>query len=459
MIVIKGRRPSNMNYDDYFSDDDSEDGVAPSTVPSSADVSSYQSMNASKAATAKVHHRVHPHLARLTLFHGTKLSSWEASHMIPTHHMHSFSENKVRALARKTDRLQWTIFNQSHMSRTYPAGSRIDSSNYLPILPWSVGCQMVSLNFQTADPSLLMNDGRFRENGGCGYVLKPDDLLQLQQASRKNKPVTPLKLSIRILSGHCLPKPPKTSGGGRDNKCIDPYVRVSVFDIKTSNNVPKEDAVTYQTGVVYNNGFNPIWNEGRMRFLVENVPTAMLQFSIFDKVAPPSADEFVATASIPISCLRQGLRSVPLKDSKNTQGGALDFASFLIEVKKSYGNDLDRRSDSFGTHASHQSGIGSIQPIPMPLEAPLTLQRSRTDYPVSSRSSSLSRPSSTSSSHLPPAASSSMLPRPNHMHQRARTTEHRRGSGGSGTISPVSDRVKLIRSRTDQSRDSSMAEF
>ena len=34
--------------------------------------------------------------------------------------------------------------------RTYPAGTRIDSSNYDPIPMWNHGIQMVALNIQTA---------------------------------------------------------------------------------------------------------------------------------------------------------------------------------------------------------------------------------------------------------------------------------------------------------------------
>ena len=123
-------------------------------------------------------HGVAPELARLTLFHGSKYSSWPQSFKSKPHCMHSFSENKVRSLCRQRQgAMRWTVFNQQHMSRTYPAGSRVDSSNYNPLLAWSVGCQMVALNFQTQDQFLRLNDGRFRENGNCGYVLKPSALM------------------------------------------------------------------------------------------------------------------------------------------------------------------------------------------------------------------------------------------------------------------------------------------
>lgn len=35
------------------------------------------------------------------------------------------------------------------MSRIYPKGTRMDSSNYSPQPFWNVGCQMVALNYQT----------------------------------------------------------------------------------------------------------------------------------------------------------------------------------------------------------------------------------------------------------------------------------------------------------------------
>ncbi len=51
---------------------------------------------------------------------------------------------------------------------------RTDSSNFNPVPFWLCGVQMSALNFQTPDKELQVNRGWFRQNGGCGYVLKPD---------------------------------------------------------------------------------------------------------------------------------------------------------------------------------------------------------------------------------------------------------------------------------------------
>lgn len=45
--------------------------------------------------------------------------------------------------------IPWGSYNKRQMSRIYPKGTRMDSSNYMPQMFWNAGCQMVALNFQT----------------------------------------------------------------------------------------------------------------------------------------------------------------------------------------------------------------------------------------------------------------------------------------------------------------------
>lgn len=313
LVVIKGRRPIGTEADAYDTDDDvSEDDGQTSSM---GDVT--RDELAQREAVMK--HGIAPQLARLSLFHGTKYKSWGESIRMPTHHMHSVSENRVRSLCRHKSSHQWMIFNQAHMSRTYPAGSRVDSSNYNPLLAWSTGCQMVALNFQTQDAFLRLNDGRFRENGNCGYVLKPSSLMMKDSSPQTRAQV---RMSVRVLSGSCLPK----AKGQRAGDCIDPYVKVSVFDVK---NEEKETITAYPTSVVQSNGFFPIWSQEKFGFLVEDWAVAMLQVTVFDK----AKDEFIGSSSIPISCLRKGIRSVKLYDATNTRSGAFDFASILLDIK------------------------------------------------------------------------------------------------------------------------------
>lgn len=62
---------------------------------------------------------------------------------------------------------------ERQLVRTYPKGTRFDSSNYDPMQMWVCGVQLVALNFQYPGIEMHLNQGFFRLNGGCGYVLKP----------------------------------------------------------------------------------------------------------------------------------------------------------------------------------------------------------------------------------------------------------------------------------------------
>lgn len=68
---------------------------------------------------------------------------------------HSIPPAHTCSNAHATPLLFWNFpehqcsYNKRQMSRIYPKGGRVDSSNYMPQIFWNAGCQMVSLNFQT----------------------------------------------------------------------------------------------------------------------------------------------------------------------------------------------------------------------------------------------------------------------------------------------------------------------
>lgn len=62
-----------------------------------------------------------------------------------------------------------------HLVRVYPKGTRIDSSNFNPVLMWAAGVQMAALNLQKDDMSMHLNAAMFEmQNSGVGYVPKPE---------------------------------------------------------------------------------------------------------------------------------------------------------------------------------------------------------------------------------------------------------------------------------------------
>lgn len=98
----------------------------------------------------------------------------------------SLSEKKINLLigSNKSDLIK---HNQTCLTRIYPIGTRVNSSNYSPIECWSAGCQLVALNFQTigylflylvwfdlrVDRGIQINNALFAMNACSGYVLKP----------------------------------------------------------------------------------------------------------------------------------------------------------------------------------------------------------------------------------------------------------------------------------------------
>ncbi|SBS82828.1 phosphoinositide-specific phospholipase C, putative [Plasmodium ovale] len=110
----------------------------------------------------------------------------------------SISENKFTKLIKKNEK-DIIRYNQKTLTRVYPSGTRLASTNFNPLIFWSAGIQFVALNYQYNGLSMLLNKGRFLENGGkhSGYILKPE-LLRYNDKNDYNI----LFLNIQILSLH-----------------------------------------------------------------------------------------------------------------------------------------------------------------------------------------------------------------------------------------------------------------
>lgn len=64
--------------------------------------------------------------------------------------MSSFPETKAEKYVNKIKGKKFLQYNRLQLSRIYPRGQRLDSSNYDPLPMWLCGSQLVALNFQTA---------------------------------------------------------------------------------------------------------------------------------------------------------------------------------------------------------------------------------------------------------------------------------------------------------------------
>ena len=70
-------------------------------------------------------------------------------------------------------RMDISRITQTHLLRVYPGPLHFDSSNFSPCRFWAQGVQMTALNYQTQDTCLRLQRAWFKQNGRCGYVLKP----------------------------------------------------------------------------------------------------------------------------------------------------------------------------------------------------------------------------------------------------------------------------------------------
>ncbi|KAJ3350701.1 1-phosphatidylinositol 4,5-bisphosphate phosphodiesterase delta-4 [Allomyces javanicus] len=246
--------------------------------------------------------------------------------------MSSFSESASLKLAR-TAMVGWLGYHTMRISRVYPAGTRVGSSNYNPFPHWAAGCQLVALNWQTFDTGMALNTAFFEQNGGSGYVLKPEYMLDSTVARPR-----PLILTIRIMSAQHLPKPKDKSKG----EVIDPFVEFELFDIPApatphapaSASLPNDwdhDAIDeptfkYKTKHVTDNGWNPSWNE-MTAVRVYNPALAIVRFSVHDHDL--SGQDLVGSWAAPVAALNAGYRFLYLRNWKGKQS---TDASLLVWI-------------------------------------------------------------------------------------------------------------------------------
>uniref|UniRef100_A0A061SJ09 Phosphoinositide phospholipase C n=1 Tax=Tetraselmis sp. GSL018 TaxID=582737 RepID=A0A061SJ09_9CHLO len=236
----------------------------------------------------------------------------------PANQLCSFSETQ---LASKQDEFRSRIveFNKRHLSRVYPSAMRMDSSNFDPVPAWQLGCQLVALNFQTLDTPMRRNSVLFTLNGGCGYLLKPRPLRsEFPSEPSSSGSLRAVKLRVRVL---CAINVPPNPHRGFRSSIVDPYVRLTILSPTGGR-----DRLKANTQVVRDNK-NPVF-DFRADFTVSEPEIALFSCQLKDN----EADEnfVVAYFVAPLTDLREGLRSLPMRDAKTNQ---LIDCSVVCEIK------------------------------------------------------------------------------------------------------------------------------
>uniref|UniRef100_A0A4W3HAM1 Phosphoinositide phospholipase C n=1 Tax=Callorhinchus milii TaxID=7868 RepID=A0A4W3HAM1_CALMI len=227
--------------------------------------------------------------------------------------MSSFNES-VGLGYLKTHAIEFVNYNKRQMSRIYPKGGRVDSSNYMPQIFWNAGCQMVSLNFQTPDLAMQLNQGKFEYNGSCGYLLKPEFM---RRPDRTFDPFseTPVDgviaatCSVEVISGQFL-----------SDKKIGTYVEVDMYGLPTDT----------------------IRKEFRTRMVI--LPDlAVLRIAVYD-----DNSRLIGQRILPLDGLQAGYRHISLRNEGNKPLSLPTvFCNIVLKtyVPDGFGDIVDALSD------------------------------------------------------------------------------------------------------------------
>ncbi|XP_015706609.1 LOW QUALITY PROTEIN: 1-phosphatidylinositol 4,5-bisphosphate phosphodiesterase beta-3-like, partial [Coturnix japonica] len=257
--------------------------------------------------------------------------------------MSSFVETKGLEQLTKSP-TEFVEYNKRQLSRVYPKGTRVDSSNFQPQLFWNAGCQMAALNFQTLDVPMQLNLGLFEFNGRSGFLLKPEFM------RRRDKSFDPFaedimdgvvanSLSVQVISGQFLAE--RRAGS---------YVEVDLFGL------PVDTRRRFRTRTVTGSAFNPVWDEEPFVFSKVVLPSlATLRIAAYEE-----GGRFLGHRVLPVAALRSGYHYVSLRSESNiplglaallvrtevsdyVPSGHLDYAEALINPIK-HVNLMDQRA-------------------------------------------------------------------------------------------------------------------
>merc|ERR1719206_709987 len=183
-----------------------------------------------------------------------------------------------------------------------------DSSNLKVMEPWTAGCQIVALNYQTDDRQNLLNRAMFAGNGGCGYILKPRFLREPKM--------------------HYSPCKPAWQG---IDKPEFPGLELTVEVILRGHNEDFKGDPKPATKPVKDNGFNPCWNT-KFTFNIKVPDVAILELKVKDH-SKTGKDEHLGSFAARINDMQEGYRQAFLSDYS---GKELRPASLFLKVSKKW---------------------------------------------------------------------------------------------------------------------------
>ncbi|EEP78800.1 conserved hypothetical protein [Uncinocarpus reesii 1704] len=259
-------------------------------------------------------------------------------------HVYSFAERSFETICRdRENKALLEAHNRLYLTRVYPSGYRLRSSNFDPNSFWRRGAQMAALNWQTYDVGMQMNQAMFAAgNDRTGYVLKPESLrvppsLNYTTDGKPKIDRQLLRFSVDVISAQQLPR---SRGMGPDDS-INPYIEIEILsaDDKKKGVAYGEGGVNAsnrnglsgiglphrrRTRIEQKNGFNPIFGD-QFRFSLETKypDLVFIRWIVWNSTDGRSFggnnSTQLATFTAKLSSLNQGYRYLPLYDSNGDQ--------------------------------------------------------------------------------------------------------------------------------------------
>ncbi|KAG6459930.1 hypothetical protein O3G_MSEX011688 [Manduca sexta] len=263
----------------------------PSSAKESAPCSSFESSESSDSTSTQIAQSQSQSRARC-------LNAPAVHH--PCYRCSSVNEAIGKKICRKHP-LALIAHTETQLVRTYPAGLRIDSSNFDPVTFWSCGVQLVALNYQTEDAAMAVNAAMFESNGCVGFVRKPAVMWDPSHiAYRRFNPmdkefdgIHASHLTLAVISGQYVAE--------NVYSFYNAFAEVEILGVPA-------DCKKIRTKVARRNALNPVWNE-TFNFKINFPELAFVRFEIYDA----DTNYMLSQRVIPLQSLRPGYRHVRLR--------------------------------------------------------------------------------------------------------------------------------------------------
>ncbi|KAF9068268.1 PLC-like phosphodiesterase [Rhodocollybia butyracea] len=223
----------------------------------------------------------------------------------PRHILINISESSVTALLpAQLDPL--VEHGRRHLRRIFPKGTRIRSSNMDILKFWRNGSHVVSLNWQTFDAPMQINEAMFV--GSPGWVLKPQYQRSLNPDMRK------VRFRAEVVGISSLPAPK-----GHENNPFHVYVVAELYHSQQDQTWRSKTVKTADEG-------DAMWNE-EFEWEYENDELAFVRLRIRQN-RKLEKDLDLAVFCARVDSLHQGWRLVHMMNMDGKSSGATLLMKF-----------------------------------------------------------------------------------------------------------------------------------